>query len=163
MRIELLLFVGTIVAIGSTMPTGTPPRARPTPRPIASTASVAPAGNVTALDRAADGHFYATAEVNYAPIRFLVDTGASVVALSEADARRANIAFDPAAFTVIGRGAGGAVRGQPVTLDGVLLDGRRESGVPAVVIAGADRSLIGQSLLRRYARVEIEGDRLTLR
>ena len=43
------------------------------------------------LPRAADGHYYVTADVNGHPTRFVVDTGASQIVLSEQDARSAGI------------------------------------------------------------------------
>ena len=58
----------------------------------AETASSADAGDSLVLERRGDGHFYADVEVNGVPISMLVDTGASAVALSAEDARRAGIA-----------------------------------------------------------------------
>src|SRR6476619_3850934 len=49
-------------------------------------------GNAVALDRSADGHFYADVEINGTQVHMLVDTGASGVALSREDARSAGIA-----------------------------------------------------------------------
>ena len=43
------------------------------------------------VPRSADGHYYLTMEVNGAPIRFVVDTGATELVLSRADAERAGI------------------------------------------------------------------------
>src|SRR5687767_1101997 len=60
------------------------------------------------LDRAPDSHFYAEAELNGAPIRFMVDTGATSVILTAEDARLAGIgAGDYSARAV---GVGGEVR-----------------------------------------------------
>lgn len=117
----------------------------------------------TVLDRSPGGHFVAIADVNNMPIRFVVDTGADIVALTEADARQANIAFDPLQYQVIGRGAAGDVRGQEVTLDSLALDGKRATNVRAVVIAGGDMSLLGHTYLRQLSSVSIEGDRMRLR
>ena len=47
------------------------------------------------VDRSSDKHFYADAEVNGQPIRFLVDTGAGEIALTEEDARKAGMNVDP--------------------------------------------------------------------
>src|ERR1700742_4028591 len=48
------------------------------------------------LERAPDGHFYADAMVNGARVHFLIDTGASMVALTSVDAQRAGIALPSA-------------------------------------------------------------------
>src|SRR4030095_12896698 len=50
-------------------------------------------GSVT-LERSFDGHFYADARVNGATVHFLIDTGATGIALSADDARRDGLAFD---------------------------------------------------------------------
>src|SRR5690606_31402517 len=52
----------------------------------------AQAEDAVAIGRAADGHFWVDAEVNGEPVRFLVDTGASHVILSMADAEQ--VGFD---------------------------------------------------------------------
>lgn len=119
-------------------------------------------GSVT-LDRSADGHFYADARVNGSTIRFLVDTGATGVALARDDARRAGVSFSESSFEPIGQGASGEVRGQPVSLDRIRLGHREAEDLPAVVLEGGDRSLLGQNFLRRFRSVAIEGDRMVLR
>ncbi len=139
-----------------------PSRPAPAPPPVA-----APVDDdvpvETVLDRSPSGHFLAIADVNDEPIRFVVDTGADTVALTEADAKRAHIAFDPAQFAVVGRGAGGDVRGQEVRIANIVLDGKRATDVRAVVLQGADISLLGHSYLRRVANVQITGDQMHLR
>lgn len=143
-----------------------------TPTPIllpaaqpSATAAAAPAmvAGETVLLRQPDGHFYANAEVNYGQVRFMVDTGATPVALSQADAMRANVAFDPGRFEVVGSGASGPVYGQAVTIHAITLDGKRAQGVPGVVLRDVPVSLLGQSYLRQLRGVAIEGDRMTLR
>ena len=55
------------------------------------------------ISRAPDGHFYLDAQVNGAQVHFLVDTGASMVALTAADAQRAGIALPSGARDGAGR------------------------------------------------------------
>lgn len=117
----------------------------------------------TILHRAPGGHFLALVHVNGMPLRFVVDTGADTVALTEADARQANVAFDPGSFEVIGRGASGDVRGQEVVIESLVLDGKRATDVRAVVIEGGDISLLGHTYLRQLQSVSIEGDQMRLR
>lgn len=118
-------------------------------------------GGALRLSRESDGHFYADVKINGTPIRFLVDTGASGVALSRSDAQRAGIALGPITETV-GEGASGAVLGQWTHLDRVELGGRTATGVNAVVLAGGDMSLLGQSVLREFA-IDVRGDEMVLR
>jgi aspartyl protease family protein len=133
------------------------------PRALPPSTPPALVGGETVLTRSAAGRFDATAQVNGAPVHFLVDTGADVVALTEADARAAGVFVDPSQYRVVGRGAGGPVRGQPVTLASLELDGKRAVDVDAVVLEGAGQSLLGQSYLRRLGSVAINGDTMTLR
>jgi aspartyl protease family protein len=116
------------------------------------------------LRRASDGHFHATLEVNNVPVRFIVDTGASGIVLSGRDAAR--VGLDPAALTYTGRAqtANGLVQIAPVRLGTVSLGAFTDTAVPAAVNSGAiDSSLLGMSYLDRFARIEIEGDTMTLR
>jgi clan AA aspartic protease, TIGR02281 family len=117
----------------------------------------------TVLDRTADGHFYADADVESARIHFLVDTGASVIVLTGDDARAAGLTWNDGDVQPIGRGASGPVYGVPVMLPQVQLDGFEARDVQAAIVPeGLDVSLLGQSFLSRLDGVKIEGDRMTL-
>ena len=161
------LFLGAIVWL---MPRGAP--APEAPRIAAagtapSAAAIEPAGNgfaSAALPRAPDGHFYADAQVNGATLRLMIDTGATSVALTRADAQAAGIQAGPADFTLSGQGAGGTLRLKRVTLDRVAIGPVTATAVDAVVAeAGLPVSLIGQSFLGRVGHIEIDGDRMILR
>lgn len=117
-----------------------------------------------AIERAPDGHFYADALVNGASIRFMVDTGASTIALNRADAQAAGLQFGAGEFTGTGQGVGGAVALKPVMLDRVKIGAVEARDVEAAVIDGElGVSLLGQSWLRRVGTVSIEGDQMVLR
>lgn len=117
----------------------------------------------TEIARAADGHFYAEAAVEQHSTHFLVDTGASVVALTGADARAIGLDWNGGDLRPIGRGASGPVYGVPVMLDRVELGGMEARAVPAAIVPqGLDVSLLGQSFLSRVGSVRIDGDRMTL-
>lgn len=128
-----------------------------------SAASVGVAGDGIALQREGDGHFYADVDINGQRIRMLVDTGASDIALTRDDARRAGLAISPGMFEVVAQGAGGDVRGELVTLERVSLGGASAQQLQAMVLDSGDKSLLGQSFLRNFASVQIEGDRMILR
>lgn len=115
------------------------------------------------LDRAGDGHFYADVDVESRPIHFLVDTGASIVALTGADAQAIGLVWNDADLVPVGRGASGTVYGVPVRLDRVELDNLVARDVAAAIIPeGLDVSLLGQSFLTHLPGVKIEGDRMVL-
>jgi aspartyl protease family protein len=120
-------------------------------------------GAALTLKREWDGHFYADTQINGTSIRMLVDTGASSIALSREDARRAGLGISIGMPNVVGRGAGGDVKGEYVTLDRVSLGGESAQGVSAIVLDGGEKSLLGQSFLSKFASVEIKGDTMVLR
>ena len=175
LRIAITVVVlGTLV--GAIMPSGpsTPSNAadsRASNRVAAMAAeskSSEPSGQSTSyreirLRRAGDGHFYADVIVNGARINFMIDTGATIIALTRADAQRASITLSPGEVDVIGQGAGGELYGEYVNLDRVELDHKQAQGMPGVVVEGGEQSLLGQTFLSKFDSVEIHGDEMTLR
>ena len=163
------LFWTAVIALGVAMiAPGRKPVAAPDADPLAVPSPAPPppatAGNGFAsreLARAPDGHFYADAQVNGARIRFLVDTGATMVALTRADAQRAGIALPSERATAIG--VGGPVEVMPVTIDRIAVGPLAARQVPGAVAEDLDVSLLGQSFLARVGTVEIQGDRMVLR
>lgn len=117
----------------------------------------------TELPRAADGHFYADTAINGAQVNLLVDTGASVVALTARDARAAGLIWSAADVRPVAQGASGPVRGVEVTLDRVVLGGHEARDVRAIIVPeGLALSLLGQSFLATIQPVRIEADRMVL-
>jgi aspartyl protease family protein len=114
------------------------------------------------IPRARDGHFYVAGRVAGQPVRFMVDTGASLVAVGEPLAARAGLADgEPALFhTANGTRRGRIVGGVTVEVGpfavgglrvGVGLDGRHD-----------DDALLGQNVLARFD-VELRADSMLLR
>jgi aspartyl protease family protein len=64
---------------------------------------------------------------------------------------------------VIGRGADGAIKGEPVTLDRVTLGDKTVDRLPAIVLGSGNQSLLGQSFLSKFASVTMQGDKMVLR
>lgn len=129
----------------------------------ASLAASTVSGQGTTLNRGPDGHFYADAQVNGVTVHFLVDTGATGVALSAADARRVGLPFFSSEFTAVGRGASGEVRGKLVTLDRVSLGGKSVDNVGGAILEGSEMSLLGQSFLSRMGTIEMTADKMVIR
>lgn len=130
--------------------------------PRASSAHAAEGQDVV-LQRSSDGHFYADADVNGTSVHFLVDTGASTVALSKEDAQRAGVSFDPTHFELLGSGASGMVRGQATTLRQIKLGSIVQSGLDGAVVENADVSLLGLPFLRNVGEIVIRRDEMILR
>jgi aspartyl protease family protein len=169
MNKQFALIFAAIVIVAS-LSVARPPSATATAAPAAaanasdsSETLQAPTDTVT-LTREPDGHFYTIANVNGTPIRFMIDTGASTVALTRADAQQAGMFFSENDFNEIGRGAGGEIALRPVTLDRVAVGKIEAHDVQGVVLGGGgDISLLGQSYLARLGGVSIEGDTMVLR
>ena len=110
----------------------------------------------------ARGHVVVDAVVNGAEIRLLVDTGASLVTLTPADARAAGIDPEELAYTHRAATANGPVRMAPVTLREVRIGRLTVADVPAAVIENLGTSLLGQSFLGRLKSYEMRDGKLTL-
>ena len=93
------------------------------------------------LPRAPDGHYYATLTVNGVDLRFMADTGASTMVLTQADARA--IGLDPDTLLYLGQAytANGVVRTARVTLDSVAFGPFADSGVSAASSTPVPRRL----------------------
>ena len=113
------------------------------------------------LKRSPDGHFYTEAQVNGARVRFMIDTGASIVALTREDAQRAGIQFGSDRALV--NGVGGPVEITPVTIDRIAVGSLSATQVEGAVADDLGVSLLGQSFLSRVGSVEIRDDQMVLR
>lgn len=117
----------------------------------------------TVLPRGQNGHFFADAQVNGVPVGFMVDTGASTIALTGADATAAGLTWNDADIQVVASGASGPVYGVFTRLDHVALGRHEANNVDAIIVPeGLGISLLGQSFLRTIEPVRIEGDRMIL-
>jgi aspartyl protease family protein len=115
------------------------------------------------LERDPDGHFYADVQINGSTVQMLVDTGASSIALSREDARSAGLATSIGMNEVVGQGADGAVHGEMLRLERVTLGHKTVEDLSAVVLNSGETSLLGQSFLREFETVQIQGDKMVLR
>ncbi len=102
------------------------------------------------IPRHPDGHFYVAGEVNRVPVLFLVDTGASAVSVTDAQARQAQLPRGRAVTlrTANGERPGEMVHGIPVRVGHLALN-------DTTVITGLDvssdrKALLGQSFLRHF-------------
>ncbi|GGF52934.1 aspartyl protease family protein [Mameliella alba] len=115
------------------------------------------------LPRAPDGHYYVNLQVNGAPVRFVVDTGATSMVLTRDAARRAGIDDQNLHFLTEAMTANGVVRTARVTLDEVAIGPFTDTRVPAYVNGGEmQNSLLGMSYLDRFASLQITGGKLVL-
>jgi aspartyl protease family protein len=136
--------------------------ASPTNAPPALTV-LRPSSNRTLVYHAdRRGHFSLTATVDGAPTRFVVDTGASLVALTLDDARAAGIGRSELVFNQLTQTANGRVRFAPVILREIRIEQLSIENVPAAVIENLDQSLLGMSFLKRLKSFEMREGALTI-
>lgn len=102
------------------------------------------------LPMGAGGHFVTSGAINGRAVRFMVDTGATVVALSAAEAARIGLDLTRSPTVAIGT-ANGSVEARRVTLSAVTLGGVTVANVAAVVLpAPMAHVLLGNSFLQRF-------------
>ena len=121
-------------------------------------------GGALAFRPAMDGHFYVEGRIDGVPVRFLVDTGASWVVLSPADARRIGLEpehLDYSLRIVTANGEGRAAAMPPAAIE---VGDYRVDGVRVIVNeAPLSESLLGMSFLDRLAGYEVRDGALILR
>jgi aspartyl protease family protein len=126
--------------------------------------AVMPAVSGGALTKASDGHFWAEGDVNGVRVRFLVDTGATAVALTPQDAERLGIDLTRLTYGYTVVTAGGRARAAAVKLASVSVAGAKLADVDALVIEkGLDASLLGMSYLGRLSSFQATRQALFLR
>jgi len=114
--------------------------------------------------KADDGHYWAEAVIDGKAVRVMVDTGASVVVLTPADAARLGLRLGAGDFSGTVITASGPVRAAPIVLRSVAVAGARIDQVQALVVEnGLPHSLLGMSYLGRLSSFSATPAGLTLR
>ncbi len=121
-------------------------------------------GRVPQVTLAADGrgHFIADSTVNGAGIRFLVDTGATMIAIPGNEARRIGLQFADAPKSVV-QTANGPASAYRIKLDSVKIGEIELLNVDAIVLdgGGLTQPLLGMSFLNRV-EMRREGESMSL-
>jgi aspartyl protease family protein len=158
MRQFLLLFV-VMAVVGITVsqrvgtkPDGTNAMAMATKPAAAAPPQSSPAGYRTVtLNNNGRGYFEVAARVEGRSIDFLIDTGASSVALRESSAAKLGIHPSPRDYTIRTQTANGVGKAAPVTLDRMEINGITVRDVRAVVVpdAALSTNLLGMTFLSK--------------
>jgi aspartyl protease family protein len=120
-------------------------------------------GGETHIPLAPDGHFWLKASVNGAPQRFMVDTGATLTAVSTNTAAEAALKPQQMRQQVMLRTANGTVRADLVSIDELSFGNIVANDLDAVVAPGiGDTNVIGMNLLSRLASWRVEDNTLIL-
>ncbi|HEY3433872.1 MAG TPA: TIGR02281 family clan AA aspartic protease [Rhodocyclaceae bacterium] len=129
--------------------------------PKVATVSATTSGQVE-IPRSRDGHYYLKGAINGQPLIFMVDTGASSVAVSTEFARQAKL---PQGYPLNFSTANGTTRGELVSGQAVEAGGLTVSNIDVGVgirMEKPDMALLGQSFLRHVDVLQSD-DRLILR
>ncbi len=119
--------------------------------------------NRIVVPRSPNGHYYIEAEVNGAPVRFVLDTGATSLVLTQKDAEAAGLLRDELTYYGRAMTANGEVRTAPVRLDTMKLGHVTDRDVVAVVNEGEmNNSLLGMTYLQKWGKIQIADNTLTL-
>lgn len=124
--------------------------------------AVVTASGELVIPKARNGHFHVAGEINGRPVQFMVDTGASLVVVSEAFARGAGLPDGvPITFrTANGELPGRVVHGVPVAVGPLAVSGVRV-GVGLVGMP-ENEALLGQSFLSQFD-ITVGRDAMVLR
>lgn len=121
-------------------------------------------GGLVRLSADRNGHYLTEAEINNRPVRVLVDTGATLIALRYEDARSMDLINPGDKFDVRVRTANGDGRARRVTLRSVTVGTITVRDVEALVTeqGALATNLLGMSFLKRLARFEVQRGQLVL-
>lgn len=120
-------------------------------------------GRETRVPLAPDGHYWLRATVNGAPVNFLVDTGATLTAVSGETATRVGLAPRKAGIPIRMQTANGAVAAQLTTIDDLRFGNVAAHGIDAIIAPGlGPTNVIGMNLLSRLASWRVEGSTMIL-
>jgi len=115
------------------------------------------------VPRSQDGHYYLTAMINETPVKFVIDTGATDIVLTQADADRIGINAADLVFSRIANTANGTVKTARTKVDSFQLGGITDRGISVSVNQGEmDGSLLGMAYLQRFQKIEIAGQMMVL-
>ena len=112
----------------------------------------------------ARGHFNVRARLNGRPVPFVVDTGASAVAINMSTARKLGLRIRRKDFTGRSSTANGVVAYAPATIREIRIGGIKVRDVRAAVLPdeALSTNLLGMTFLRRLKRFSVSNNRLLM-
>jgi aspartyl protease family protein len=120
-------------------------------------------GSEVRIPMADDGHFWARATINGVERVMLVDSGATVTALSTTTAAAAKIDLDGMAPPAVVSTANGTVTGKSATIESLKVGGITATDLPTIVAPEfGDQDVLGMNFLSRLKSWRVEGKTLIL-
>lgn len=124
----------------------------------------APGPRAAVLKRRTDNHFWADAKINKTRVEFMVDTGATSVALTREDARRIGFKEDELDYKWDISTAGGNTRGAYVLIEEIQIGSVKVKDVPALVVeSDLKQSLLGMSFMNELSSYEVRKSSMIIR
>jgi aspartyl protease family protein len=110
-----------------------------------------------------DGHFWATVRVNGTEQRMLVDSGATITALSPSTATAAGVASDATLMPLLLKTANGTVRAAAGTVERLQVGTIEARNLKVVIAPGlGDVDIVGMNFLSELQSWRVEGRTLIL-
>lgn len=120
-------------------------------------------GETVRIRMAPDGHFWVNGVINGVPRRLLVDSGATVTALSSETAEAAGIEVADNGYPVMLKTANGTVTAKRANIDRLAIGELGAENLPVVVSPGFDGiDVLGMNFLSRLKSWRVEGRTLIL-
>ncbi|MBD9415752.1 TIGR02281 family clan AA aspartic protease [Pseudomonas sp. PDM16] len=115
--------------------------------------------NQLSISRGAGNHYWVAGSIEGHPVQFLVDTGATSVAMNEGQARRLGIDYRVQGRPMVANTAGGTIKAWQIKLDSVKIGSLEVLGVEGAVLEGDSPTevLLGMSFLSRVRWREENG------
>jgi aspartyl protease family protein len=160
-----LIGLGTVMAQIADKMTPTPAAATTATRKAVSAETVAQAGNRSlSISRDARGHFATEGRIDGQRIAFMVDTGASVIALNESSAARFGLRPARGDYKATVTTANGTIKAAPTRLAMVDIGGLVVRDVDAMVLPdeALSENLLGLSFLSKLKRFEYANGKMVL-
>ncbi len=159
-----MIGLGTLMAQMADKMTSSPALAKNVSQKAPVEAPVQTSGRSLSIPRDARGHFQTEGRIDGQRIGFMIDTGASVVALNEKSAARFGFRPNRSDYTTTVSTANGTIKAARTRLAMVELDGIVVRDVDAMVLPdeALSENLLGLSFLSKLKRFEYSGGRLVL-
>ncbi|MGO4711901.1 TIGR02281 family clan AA aspartic protease [Bradyrhizobium sp. 2TAF24] len=162
----IMIVAGTLMAqLADRLTSAAPAHAAAVaPAPVAPVQATASGGRAVTIPRDQRGHFQTDGRIEGQRINFMVDTGASVVALTENDAARIGMRPSRGDFNATVTTANGTVKGARIRLASIDVGGLVVRDVDALVLPEGvlSENLLGLSYLSRLKRFEFANGQMVL-
>ena len=128
---------------------------------ISGTAGQSISGETIELRRQDDGHYWITVDINGKPVRFMIDSGATMTAINATTAKEAGVEAD--GYPIILSTANGRVAAKRATVLSLVVGPHKIENHPVVVSESfGDVNLLGMNFLNNMQSWRVEANKMIL-